>query len=52
MDGATDFADAFDAATADPRADNLDRLRDAADRLMRAAGRVIIETQRQRTPRQ
>lgn len=52
MDGATDFAEAFDAVAADPRPENLDRLRDAADRLMRAAGRVIIETHRRRTPRQ
>jgi len=40
--------DALDAATADPTDETLDELHDAADKLMRALGRVLIETARQR----
>jgi hypothetical protein len=36
----------LDAAAGDPTADNLDRLREDADRAMRAIGRVILETER------
>lgn len=46
MSDARELADAFDAVFADARPENLDRLSNAADRLMRSAGRVMIETQR------
>jgi hypothetical protein len=37
------FTEALDAAMANPTPDALDKLRDAADQLMRATGRVLIE---------
>jgi len=40
--------DALDAATTNPTDDALDELREAADKLMRALGRVLIEIERQR----
>lgn len=45
-------ADALDAATANPTDEALDELYEAADKLMRALGRVLIETERQRGSRQ
>jgi len=44
--------DALDAATANPTDEALDELHEAADKLMRALGRVLIETERQRGSRQ
>jgi hypothetical protein len=41
--------DALEAAVADPTDENLDQLREAADKLMRALGRVLIEIARQRS---
>jgi hypothetical protein len=41
--------DALDAAIANPTADNLDDLREATDKLMRALGRVLLEVERQRS---
>lgn len=43
-----DLTDALDAATENPTGEALDDLREAADQLMRALGRVLIETARQR----
>jgi hypothetical protein len=40
--------DALDAASANPSDETLDELQQAADRLMRALGRVILEIERQR----
>jgi hypothetical protein len=42
------FTEALDAAMANPTSDALDKLRDAADQLMRATGRVLIELERMR----
>jgi hypothetical protein len=44
----TDFAEALDSAMTNPTPEALDRLRDAADQLMRATGRVIIEIEQLR----
>jgi hypothetical protein len=41
--------DALEAAVADPTDDNLDGLREAADKLMRALSRVLIVIERQRS---
>lgn len=41
--------DALDAAIANPTDDVLDGLREAADELMRALGRVLLEVERQRS---
>jgi hypothetical protein len=38
--------DALDAAVANPSPDNLQRLRDETDKLMRALGRVLTELKR------
>lgn len=40
--------DALDAAIANPTETTLDELHAAADKLMRALGRVLIEVERQR----
>jgi hypothetical protein len=40
--------DALEAASANPSDDTLDELHQAADNLMRALGRVILEIERQR----
>ena len=40
--------DALEAAVATPTKDNLDELREATDKLMRALARVLIEVERQR----
>jgi hypothetical protein len=40
--------EALEAAVANPTDDNLDRLREATDKLMRALSRVLIEVERQR----
>jgi hypothetical protein len=40
--------DALEAASANPSDETLDELHQAADRLMRALGRVILEIERQR----
>ena len=48
VEGMAVFAEALDAATANPTSDALDKLRDAADQLMRATGRVLIELERMR----
>lgn len=40
------FNDALDAAVQSPTAKSLDALAQAADRLMRAVGRVLIEAKR------
>ncbi|HUC64652.1 MAG TPA: hypothetical protein VMA53_04435 [Stellaceae bacterium] len=40
--------DALDAASANPSDETLDELYKAADNLMRALGRVILEIERQR----
>lgn len=39
---------ALDAAVANPTAENLQRLRDETDKLMRALGRVLIDLRRAR----
>ena len=39
--------DALDAVKTNPTDEALEQLRDAADKLMRALGRVLIETTRQ-----
>jgi hypothetical protein len=44
-----DRDDALEAAVADPTDDNLDRLREAADKLMRTLSRVLIEVEHQRS---
>jgi hypothetical protein len=41
--------DALEAAVANPTDDNLDQLREATDKLMRALSRVLIEVERQRS---
>jgi hypothetical protein len=41
------FNEAFCAAEQDETTQNLEALADAADRLMRAVGRVLIEVKRQ-----
>jgi hypothetical protein len=41
------FTDAFNAAQTEESPRRLNDLADAADRLMRAAGRVLIEAKRQ-----
>lgn len=41
------FSDAFNAAQTEESPRRLNDLADAADRLMRAAGRVLIEAKRQ-----
>jgi hypothetical protein len=46
--GMAAFASALDAAMADPTPEALNKLREATDRLMRAAGRVLIELDRVR----
>jgi hypothetical protein len=43
--------DALDAAIANPTENVLDELREATDKLMRALGRVLLEVERQRSPR-
>ncbi len=40
--------DAIEAAIANPTDDNLDELREATEKLMRALARVLIEVERQR----
>jgi len=45
----TIVSDALDAAVANPTDNTLDELREAADNLMRALGRVLIEIERQRS---
>jgi hypothetical protein len=40
--------DAVEAAVANPTDDNLDKLREATDKLVRALSRVLIEVERQR----
>lgn len=40
------FIEALEAATANPTPEALDKLREAADHLMRATGRVLIEVER------
>ena len=40
------FTEALEAATANPTPEALDKLREAADHLMRATGRVLIEVER------
>jgi hypothetical protein len=42
------FTDALEAASANPTDEALDELRKAADQLMRAVGRVLIEIADQR----
>lgn len=42
------FNDALDAAMQNPASEALDKLAQAADRLMRAVGRVLIEAKRLR----
>jgi hypothetical protein len=42
------MVDALDAAVANPTSENLQRLRDETDKLMRALGRVLIELRRVR----
>ena len=42
------MVDALDAAVANPTSENLQRLRDETDRLMRTLGRVLIELKRAR----
>lgn len=46
MDQIERFTDALDAAMANPTPEALDHLRKAADQLMRAAGRVLIDVER------
>lgn len=41
-----DLKHSLDAAVAQPTAENLDELREATDRLMRAGARVLIEIER------
>lgn len=43
------FAEALEAASANPTPRTLDELEEAADGLMRAAGRVLIEVGRLRS---
>ncbi len=43
--------DVLEAAVADPTDDNLKKLREATDKLMRALSRVLIEVGRQRNAR-
>ncbi len=45
------MVDALEAAIANPTSDNLQRLRDETDKLMRALGRVLIELGRARSAR-
>jgi hypothetical protein len=45
------LVDALDAAVANPTAENVQRLRDETDKLMRALGRVLIELRRVRNAR-
>ncbi len=45
-DAAAEFKRCFDAAAAQPTSKNLDALRAATDRLMRAGARVLIELDR------
>ncbi len=45
-DAAAEFKRCFDAAAAQPTSKNLDALRAAIDRLMRAGARVLIEIDR------
>lgn len=40
------FTEALEAAAANPTPEALDKLRQAADRLMRATGRVLIDVER------
>jgi hypothetical protein len=40
--------DALEAAVANPTDDNLDKLREATDKSVRALSRVLIEVERQR----
>lgn len=42
------MVEALDAAVANPTSENLQRLRDETDKLMRALGRVLIELRRVR----
>ena len=46
MDEAHHFSEAFDRAVTQPTPDALQRLHQATDELMRAAGRVLIEAAR------
>jgi len=46
------FTEALEAATANPTPKALDKLEDAADHLMRATGRVLIELGRLRGKQQ
>jgi hypothetical protein len=48
----TGVRDALDFALANPTDEALEKLRDAADKLMRALGRVLIEIERQRSSQQ
>ena len=52
IDQITIVTEALDAAAADPTDAALDQLREAADKLMRALGRVLIEIARQRSSQQ
>jgi hypothetical protein len=45
-DAVAEFDRSFDAAAAQPSRHNLDKLRDATDRLVRAGARVLIELNR------
>jgi hypothetical protein len=45
-EGLTDFSNAFAATQQDETPENLENLADAADRLMRTIGRVLIEAKR------
>jgi len=42
------MVDALEAAVANPTSENLQRLRDETDKLMRVLGRVLIELRRAR----
>jgi hypothetical protein len=46
MARSADFDEAFEAAAAQPSPETLEELRHAADELMRAASRVLIEIER------
>ena len=45
-DAVAEFERCFDAAVAQPTSENLDALREATDRLMRAGARVLMELDR------
>ncbi len=46
------FSEALEEARTNPTDEALDRLRDAADELMRATGRILIEVERLRAQKQ